>query len=423
MWSWGAGTHGQLACGTLIDALTPQRVEALSDAALIVDIACGGAHGIAVFECGDVATWGRGQAGALGHGDETTITVPRFISSLQGIRISHAAAGWNHSAFVTDNGALYTCGDGTFGQLGHGHTESRLVPGRVEHLSSERINMVACGMRHTLALAVTQGSVCTSIVYAFGFNKRGQLGIQMKTNGSESKNKWCFSCPQRVDSLDMHGVVSVSANGDHSAALTRMGDLFLWGRGYNDGPDSQQPHLSHSGLKLIQVSLGWRHGLALAENKVVFAWGNNVCGQLGISRVSNNSERRAQEVNVAHKSIEQYTREREGKDGAAEKSQRQISGVDFQKVETQGMRVSWISAGSEHSAAVLEDGRIMMWGWAEHGQLGLGSLEDQEVPHMVTLASTRLSSGFFSATHDQHASANYVKTKVYCGSGYTFVVS
>lgn len=49
VWSWGAGTHGQLACGTLIDALTPQRVEALSDAALIVDIACGGAHGIAVF--------------------------------------------------------------------------------------------------------------------------------------------------------------------------------------------------------------------------------------------------------------------------------------------------------------------------------------------------------------------------------------
>lgn len=59
------------------------------------------APAMVVLECGDVATWGRGQAGALGHGDETTITVPRFISSLQGIRISHAAAGWNHSAFVT----------------------------------------------------------------------------------------------------------------------------------------------------------------------------------------------------------------------------------------------------------------------------------------------------------------------------------
>jgi hypothetical protein len=49
VWSWGAGTHGQLACGTLVDALSPQRVEALSHAAPIVDMACGGAHGVAVF--------------------------------------------------------------------------------------------------------------------------------------------------------------------------------------------------------------------------------------------------------------------------------------------------------------------------------------------------------------------------------------
>ena len=30
-----------------------------------------------------------------------------------------------------------------------------------------------------------------------------------------------------------------------------------------------------------------------------------------------------------------------------------VSGVDFQKVETQGVGAVWISAGSEHSAAVL----------------------------------------------------------------------
>ena len=50
VWSWGAGTHGQLACGTLVDALTPQRVDALSgNSQPIVTIACGGAHAIAVF--------------------------------------------------------------------------------------------------------------------------------------------------------------------------------------------------------------------------------------------------------------------------------------------------------------------------------------------------------------------------------------
>jgi alpha-tubulin suppressor-like RCC1 family protein len=54
-----------------------------------------------VLDSGDVATWGRGQAGALGHGDERTTTVPRLISSLHGIRITRAAAGWSHSAFLT----------------------------------------------------------------------------------------------------------------------------------------------------------------------------------------------------------------------------------------------------------------------------------------------------------------------------------
>lgn len=55
-------------------------------------------------------------------------------------------------------------------------------------------------------------------MYAFGFNKRGQLGIGMGANGRNSK--WRVSSPQRVHSLDLHGVASISANGDHSAALT-----------------------------------------------------------------------------------------------------------------------------------------------------------------------------------------------------------
>lgn len=54
-------------------------------------------------------------------------------------------------------------------------------------------------------------------VYAFGSNKRGQLGIQ--TNNHDSgKDMRCVLCPQKLNPL--HGIVSVSANGDHSAALT-----------------------------------------------------------------------------------------------------------------------------------------------------------------------------------------------------------
>ena len=59
---------------------------------------------------------------------------------------------------------------------------------------------------------------------------------------------------------------------------------------------------------------------------------------------------------------------------------------------------------------IAEDGKVMVWGWAEHGQLGLGSLEDQEVPHIVSLPG------------NQVANICEVNTRVYCGSGYTFVV-
>ena len=46
-----------------------------------------------------------------------------------GARIVAAAAGRSHSAAVTEDGALWTWGDGDDGQLGHGDHQSRVVRG------------------------------------------------------------------------------------------------------------------------------------------------------------------------------------------------------------------------------------------------------------------------------------------------------
>lgn len=58
-----------------------------------------------------------------------------------------------------------------------------------------------------------------------------------------------------------------------------------------------------------------------------------------------------------------------------------------------------------------------MWGWAEHGQLGLGSTEDQGVPDVVLLRDSRS----IANTEDLNRHRD-VKRRVYCGSGFTFVV-
>lgn len=75
-----------------------------------------------------------------------------------------------------------------------------------------------------------------------------------------------------------------------------------------------------------------------------------------------------------------------------------------------------------------EDGKVILWGWAEHGQLGLGSLEDQEVPHIVWLASqARLNPPDVDLVNqvgsecERVSSSSSSCSRVYCGSGFTFV--
>ena len=42
-----------------------------------------------------------------------------------------------------------------------------------------------------------------------------------------------------------------------------------------------------------------------------------------------------------------------------------------------------VSAGSYHSAAVDQTGKLWTWGWGVHGQLGLGEIEDEFLPRRV----------------------------------------
>ena len=40
-----------------------------------------------------------------------------------------------------------------------------------------------------------------------------------------------------------------------------------------------------------------------------------------------------------------------------------------------------MAVGSEHALALTKDGRVLAWGWGEHGNCGLGTDEDGDVKH------------------------------------------
>lgn len=59
-----------------------------------------------------VYTWGRGDDGRLGHGDQGWKYVPRLAQALAGQVICQVTCGSYHTAAVTNNGKLFTWGGG-----------------------------------------------------------------------------------------------------------------------------------------------------------------------------------------------------------------------------------------------------------------------------------------------------------------------
>ena len=107
--------------------------------------------------------------------------------------VASVAAGDYHSLAVTAEGALFSFGYGGFGQLGHGDTAHQWLPKRLAGLAKERVASVAAGQDHSLALTV-EGAL-----FSFGRGTSGQLGAM---GHADTANRLQ---PKRVAGLICHG--------------------------------------------------------------------------------------------------------------------------------------------------------------------------------------------------------------------------
>ncbi|OMP01203.1 Regulator of chromosome condensation, RCC1 [Corchorus olitorius] len=246
VYSWGWGDFGRLGHGNSSDLFTPQPIKALHGLR-IKQIACGDSHCLAVTMEGEVQ---RNQNGQLGLGNTEDALVPQKIQAFQGIAIKMVAAGAEHTAAVSEEGALYGWGWGRYGNLGLGDRNDRLVPEKVSTVNGEKMDLVACGWRHTISVSATGG------LYTHGWSKYGQLG-----HGDFEDHL----VPHKVEALAGSFIKQISGGWRHTMALTSCGKLYGWGWNKN----------------VVQVSCGWRHTLAITEEKNVFSWGRGTNGQLG----------------------------------------------------------------------------------------------------------------------------------------------
>ncbi|MEX2239048.1 MAG: hypothetical protein WEB00_16135, partial [Dehalococcoidia bacterium] len=148
---------------------------------------------------------------------------------------------------------------------------------------------------------------------------------------------------QPVVQQDIPGdVVALAAGADHALALLADGTVLAWGSDefgqLGNGPgraDSAEP-VAVAGIGSVQaIAAGDHHSLALRDDGVLFAWGQNDYGQLGNGDVADFDEQ-----------------------GFA----REHLQVEVPAQIEAGAELIQIAAGGNHSVALLNDGTVSHWG-------------------------------------------------------------
>ena len=171
VYTWGYGGWGALGLGHKADQHAPSLVTSLQGQRIVI-VACGEAHTLGVTRQGGVFSWGHGERGRLGHGDEEEHVVPaQVVGFARGQRTVTAAAGGGHSVMVMQDGSCISWGKGqALGLEGHQDT---LCPTLVspQYFDGEPVAMAAAGRNHTLVVTVG------GRVFAWGLGGEGRLGL------------------------------------------------------------------------------------------------------------------------------------------------------------------------------------------------------------------------------------------------------
>ena len=207
LWSMGRGDSGQLGHRDTATEMTPRRVE--NAPKNIVGLSCGQYHSIITTYEGDVYVCGKNDYGQLGV-NSTEATVKTLTKSPHLENVKQACCGYHHTLFLTHTGVVMGCGRNDYGQLGLGHTQSRVhvvqcVPG----LRDKNITSLASGCYHSIAFTGN------GMLYAFGRNNFGQLG----TGDLDERLS-----PFPIDDFVGRRIVSVAAGFYHTLIVSCAAD-------------------------------------------------------------------------------------------------------------------------------------------------------------------------------------------------------
>ena len=303
------------------------------------------AHNCAVLQNGTISCWGFGDDGQLGNGNFSDKHTPSLTENLGiGRTAVSVSAGSNHTCAVLDNGDLKCWGNDRYGQLGD--TRSNRLPTTSPPSASINLGtnrtaiVVSAGGTHTCAILDNGDLKCWG-QDAFGSLGYGQTGFDAPP-------------PTAINLGTGRTAVAVSARLYHTCAILDNGDLKCWGWdgfgqlgdggnisywGSRNTPPSTAINLG-MGRTAVAVSAGDGHTCAILDNGDLKCWGMDDYGQLGDGGSDNSS------------------------------SSPPPTAINLGT----GRTAVAVTAGEDHTCAILDNNDLKCWGYNEHGQLGVGGI-------------------------------------------------
>lgn len=259
--------------------------------------AVGADHVIVVTTESQVFTWGEGSKGQLGHGDTVSLTKPKAVEALTGKSITRACCGDGFSMFASDRGIVLTCGNGSKGCLGHSDWSAVYRPRLIESLLSVDVISVACGPSHVVVVG-SEGEI-----FAWGQGAGGRLGLGNEENHCQPM-KVTLSDPELIREVfcgfdgtmfltdDRMRVFACGCNTENKLGLNQrqgilgaMKNIFI----RTEVEGQKVPTSVRLRQRVIDISMGRHHTAVIVEPGHVYTFGRNREGQLGIEGTKPNN--------------------------------------------------------------------------------------------------------------------------------------
>ena len=383
---WGESDYGELGNNAIgSDVLTPAQVVGIGGSGTlsgVSQVSAGGRFACALLTDGTIDCWGDGFNGQIGNGSSGGSNDPAYpvhvyeagTSGALFANVTSLSAGNSHACAVSA-GSVYCWGEDDNGDLGTGHTGSESDnPALVARISATE---VSAGYYDTCAL------LSAGTVDCWGLNYSGELGQGGTLPGTDS------STPVPVYSsgtTPLGGVSSIGVGGFHVCARLSSGITDCWGNngdgelGNGTSADAANPVAVYSSgttplTNVSQLSPGMYFTCVVLAGGTMDCWGDNTSDQLGTGMLGRST------------------------------TPISVSGV---------ADASGLSSGSEHACAIRSGGTVWCWGRNNSGQLGNGSTTDSSTPVQVKGAG---GTGFLTNVAQVSAGAQHTCALVSTGSG------